>query len=366
MPAAAAVALDPTRAKTPAARKVVGLDTLRFVCALIVMVLHIQLLPYRLSGATSGAVRMVLIGVYNCLFNGPAAVIVFFIISGFCINFPYKGSRPVPLASFYCRRFIRILLPASVFYLVRTFVIHDTTDLQQSVLWSILCETIYYALFPALLFLRRRSNWLVIFAASTCATVAALATHWNRLADGDYIALGSLTWIIGLPCWILGCWLSETYHSFPLLSRGQIWLSRGFMYGLSVFLYLVRFHVHSNWTSSCISLDLFAIPAFLWVGCEIVYAGEHSPVARLEWAGAWSYSLYLVHPLVGPVLGVIGLSFIDLNPGTHFLLLLLAPVVGYAFYRAVELPAHKLAVAAGRAVESGRGGSTRAASGESA
>jgi peptidoglycan/LPS O-acetylase OafA/YrhL len=106
--------------------------------------------------------------------------------------------------------------------------------------------------------------------------------------------------------------------------------------------------------SSCILLDLFAIPAVLWVGCEIVYAGEHAPVGRLEWAGAWSYSLYLVHPLVAPVFGVIGLSFIDLNPYTHFLLLLIAPLAGYAFYRAVELPSHKLAVAAGRAVEGAR------------
>jgi peptidoglycan/LPS O-acetylase OafA/YrhL len=354
MPAAAAVALDPTRARMPATRKVVGLDTLRFACALVVMVQHIQLLPFRVSGAGSTPFRMVLSGIYNCLFNGPAAVIVFFIVSGFCINFPYRNGRPVPLASFYCRRFIRIVLPASVFYLIRTFVIRDTTSLQQSVLWSIVCETVYYALFPVLLFLRRRSNWLVLLGCSAIAAAALLGTHWSWLSDGDYIALGWLTWVIGLPCWILGCWLSETYHSFPLLSSRRIWLSRVFIYGLSVALYLARFHIRSNWVSSCILLDMFALPAVLWVGCEIVYAGEHTPVAKLEWAGSWSYSLYLVHPLVGPVLGVIGLSFLDSNPGTHFLLLLLAPLLGYAFYRTVELPSHRLAVASGRAVEGGR------------
>src|SRR4051812_16239854 len=83
-----------------------GLDSIRFVCALWVALNHVGFfnraaspLPHFFQAA---------IGV---LVNGPAAVIAFFVISGFCIHYPFRhgGSPFVP--EYFCRRFIRIGIP---------------------------------------------------------------------------------------------------------------------------------------------------------------------------------------------------------------------------------------------------------------
>jgi len=44
-------------------------------------------------------------------FSGLAAVMVFFVISGFCIHFPYATGKPLRLPPFYLQRFTRIGLP---------------------------------------------------------------------------------------------------------------------------------------------------------------------------------------------------------------------------------------------------------------
>jgi len=340
---------------TPAyTRKVVGLDSIRFVCAFVVMLGHIGLLNDRLYGSARVGFAHLATGIYNALFNGPAAVIVFFIISGFCIHFPFRGTRALSRSSFYSRRFIRIVLPAAAFLLILRYVLRDNSSPQNTVLWSVICEMIYYLIYPALLYFRRRSSWLILIAFASSAAAIIIAMHVGSLNAGlyGYIALGWSTWIVGLPCWLFGCWLAENYQSFAVLSTAQIWLLRAAIYSLTVLLELFRFHVNSFFlASNCILLDLFAVPACFWLGYEISYASHHARSRVLEWAGGWSYSLYLVHPLVGPALSAIGLSLIVERPQTHFLLLILSLFASYGFFLLVERPSHRLAVAIAAAME---------------
>jgi peptidoglycan/LPS O-acetylase OafA/YrhL len=49
-------------------------------------------------------------------------VIVFFVISGFCIHYPYHKGKPVLLREFLVRRCLRIGIPLSICLLIAYFV----------------------------------------------------------------------------------------------------------------------------------------------------------------------------------------------------------------------------------------------------
>ena len=334
-------------------RRVNGLDSIRFLCAFVVMLFHLGLMNDRLYGQSKTGLTKVAIGIFNSFFNGQAAVIVFFLISGFCIHYPYRANREFSIWPFYVRRFIRILVPAGVCYLGMRLLFHDRGRFQDSVLWSVICEIIYYLIYPQLLYLRRKSNWPLLVLISFIAAGLLISTHLDLLSYGlhSYIALNWYTWIVGLPCWILGCWLAESYHSFPLLSSVQMWGMRIGIYVLSIALQLLRFHVHTIFGSNCILLDLFSLPACVWLGFEIVYLSKHPAPRALEWAGVWSYSLYLIHPVMLPAFDVLGLRSIRFNPHTHFLILGAALITSYVYFLGIERPSHQLSIVASRAVK---------------
>ena len=348
----AAKTVEPVLSTRLPRHRVAGLDSIRFVCAALVMLGHDGLLPGRLYGTGKTGISLVLVGLYNALFNSPAAVIVFFVVSGFCIHFPFTGNRVLSAMPFYVRRFIRIIPPALGSYLLLRSFKHYDVPLGDSLLWSIVCEMIYYFLYPALLYLRRRSSWTVVLAVSYLAAILVVVTHLDLLRTGSnsYIALGWLTWVVGLPCWLLGCLLAETCHSFRIPSPTAIWTARLGIFGLSVLLQLVRFHVHSILASNCILLDLFAIPSFFWLAWEIAYASKHPPLRILEHAGRWSYSLYLVSPYTDVILASVGLAALDRQPRTHFLIFGVSLALSYLYFLAVEWPSYRIALAASRRV----------------
>lgn len=325
-------------------RRVGGLDSIRFTCAFIVVIGHLGFIPGRLHGeALGGAASKMLAGLFNCLFNGPAAVIVFFLISGFCIHFPYRDGRKVNVGVFYLRRFVRIGLPVLGAAAILQFILHTFAPLE-TVGWSIICEAIYYLLYPALLLFGRRFGWGAAILVSGICTSLMLATHFHSLSNGayGYPALGLNTWVVGLPVWLMGCWLAENYASLSIPSVASMWAMRGGLYALSVAGELWRFHAPRALASNCIILDLFAIPACYWLGKEIAFASTHSSSRPLEWAGLWSYSLYLVHPMTGFIMIRMGVITFFSSLSTHFLLLFAALLFSYGFYLLIERPSHRL------------------------
>jgi peptidoglycan/LPS O-acetylase OafA/YrhL len=336
-------------------RRINGLDTIRFVCAFVVMLGHLELLPGGLHGTGRTGIEKMMVGVFNSLFNGPAAVIIFFLISGFCIHFPFRSGRRVDLGAFYTRRFFRIVPPAVVFFVLWRYVLHEPGGIMDIVLWSVFCEVVYYFLYPGLLFLRRRSSWFALIAASTAAMVALLWVQRSSLSNDNYnyTALGTATWVVGLPCWLLGCWLAENYQRLKAPSMLSIWAMRLGIYALSVLVALLHFHADSFlpaslhfMKSNCILLNLFVLPACVWLGFEIAYGLVNGDNRYLEWAGTWSYSLYLVHLLVPRISLALGFDFAQTR--MHFLIFVAALAASYLFYLLIERPSHRLAVNLGR------------------
>lgn len=292
------------------------------------------------------------------LFNGPAAVVVFFIISGFCIHYPIAAGNDFDAPQFLVRRFLRIGLPLFAVVCISPMVGLRFEVLDRMAIWSLFCELIYYALYPAFRFVLRHVSWRVLLG---CTFALALMVPLSELDHasrsevnrtwGDYPSFGILkNSLLGLPCWLLGARLAQWWTQ--QLSSGtspdtddKLWQWRLGIWALSSIALVIRFHspIGYPWT-----LNLFGIACYFWLQRELVHFAKVNPPSILEWGGTWSYSIYLVHPVtqaawLGFALGA------SLPPLASWAMLMLATAVAsYAFYRVVEAPSHSAAKAAAR------------------
>ena len=107
---------------------------------------------------------------------------------------------------------------------------------------------------------------------------------------------------------------------------------------------ILRYHspLGYPWT-----LNLFAIAVVFWLAHEVAHCIA-TPFPRwLEWAGSWSYSLYLVHLLAAPLYGKLSIP----NLGYFFnwvLQVFFVLLCSYFFYLLVELPSHFAAKSVGK------------------
>lgn len=298
--------------------------------------------------------------------NGPAAVIVFFVISGLCIHYPNVGGRDFQVGAFYGQRFLRILPPMLVAILVGGlmgadgFRVSRETWQLPSFLWSLVAELIYYAIYPVLRGLANRWGWqrLLLVAYLGASSVMVLHPTTKGMPDYGY----HLTWLVGLPCWLLGCVLGE-HVARPLpagTSAGSVRGLRVAMFALNVIswqtLFSARPYLPPN--AFIVALQVVGVGAYFWLKAEIRHFRAATPSRLLESAGAWSYSLYLFHEL--------GFSAwarwvpAPLHSAGEVLWAMCRPlaVLGfcYAFFLAVEAPTHRLAQTVGKRLRGRRAG----------
>lgn len=319
-----------------------GISTIRFLCALWVVVGHVGNAPLTDHFDKSTTIGFVVHGFYNSLISGPAAVIVFFIISGVCIHMPHARDNRIPSIGHYLiRRYVRIALPLIIAIVLAEFVFDvNLTLFGDSILWSLFAELVYYTIYPIVLYLRRAGvpwTYLVAMALAEALIVAA-----SNPTAGNYPSYGlSANWLLGLPCWITGCLVAEHIHRFRATppSRATIWSLRLSVLALSALCMVLRFHTAIGYPWS---LNLFALVAGYWILMEIRFSDVHSPPAILEWAGSWSYSLYLVHLLAHVFF--IRMLFPDNDRLVNWLVqMMFILLFSYVFARLFEFPSHRLA-----------------------
>jgi peptidoglycan/LPS O-acetylase OafA/YrhL len=324
-------------------QRISGLDSLRFICAIIVFVGHLGgPMPAGFDLAAYGLLGQIIASSAVCLFNGPAAVIVFFLISGFCIHYPQSTGRPLVLRSFYLRRFTRIGVPAILAWVLYLVLGFHVTPPEFGVLWSIICEAIYYLLYPFLLALAQRYSWRNTLVLASASALVATALGWPVILrnPSSYVALGSFTWVVGLPSWILGCRLAEyiAVRPAPIFSANRVWLWRLAVVVGAFATRVLKFHASPPWGVQIILLTAFAPLAYLWLREEIFYFQSKPPHKWLEAAGAWSYSLYLIH-----IVAInLGNRWLGAEP-SKVLIVALGLALAYGFYLVVERSSHHLA-----------------------
>ena len=341
--------------------RVAGLDAIRFVCALWVVFSHFGLVPVFGYLAEASVWAKLLRGLCGNLFCGVAAVIVFFVISGFCIHFPFRNARSIPVAAFLARRYLRIGIPCAVAILaVSCFQSAEILGFYNAILWSLVAELIYYTLYPAMFPFLQKYGWRLVAGAYAIAfVVICLRPHAMNYHDFGPL----LTWAVGLPCWLLGCMLARSFSSpAPMPDHRVLWLWRALIWFLASLSSILRFHGSIGYP---LTLSVFAVACFCWLRLELRWFQAHPPCRSLERAGAWSYSLYLCHV---PVLLIVGTKLTaKWTHGPYHMIewplqIAAGVLMSYIFFLAVERPTHRLARHVGRALRPGRlpsGGSSR-------
>lgn len=310
-----------------------ALDALRFVAASWVALSH-GALP--LKQLFSNDVLKFASAAFASSFNGSAAVMVFFIISGLCIHRPRTHVESLPTAAFLVRRYVRIGVPLVSVLIVAYSIGVVAVDALNAVLWSVYAEIVYYSIYPLLFHAARRYGW------SNIIIVSSLCSAGLTLAHLDYTNVQQfkeLTWLWGLPAWLAGCKIAENLgRGEPTRIPGSLAAWRLAAWGLGAA--ALFFNNHSPIRiGHPVSLLLFSVFAYFWLSREL-----QGPTWGWRWLqdmGAASYTLYLVHNIVIKELDVPG-SFPQ-NPLGIFLLWAAIAIVTYLFYRLVEAPSHRLA-----------------------
>jgi peptidoglycan/LPS O-acetylase OafA/YrhL len=320
------------------------LDALRFVLAFWVAVGHYEIFPLFAGVNDATPFGRFLTRGWSTVVFGTPAVIVFFVISGFCIHIPFIGDKKLAVGRYYARRYTRILIPvAAALCLYRLFgqklrFWGEHSILWESPLWSLLCEEIYYAAYPLLRYLRRVAGWPLLLSGSFAAGIATALTRPHAPDWHPFGPLGTAT--ILLPVWLLGALLAEQAAALPTLtSAARIWLWR-FAAWLGCWgSEMLHFKAKISYTLTMIA---FGALAYFWVKKEIEYSRHRAPNKYLIAAGAWSYSLYLVHAQGMELFGWLPIPYLGYIP-TWCFTMLSSLGFAYVFYFLVERPSHRLA-----------------------
>lgn len=322
------------------------IDAVRWLAALVVVISHAGLQPLQVLLGDSHLAEKALLAL-GSPFCGIAAVMMFFVVSGFCIHLPFTMGRTLSVWKFYLARFTRIGLP-----LLAASLIFQAAGLFPElnlILWSIYCEIIYYLVYPLILFGIRRWGLVRIFMTSVVLWIAVLIyMNWKMNGIyGPFTAWGLIpTAILGLPVWLGGCVVSESVTSGrDLLHVGwekwyPLWCWRFGMVGIISFFNIVHFHSPLNYKLTMPMVGMFCAP---WLSLEIRQSRPADWMAR---SGMACYSIYLMHQLGVKWIETVIVSMPSLlrwNCG-----LFAAAVISIVFYFFIERPSHQLARRFGR------------------
>ncbi|HTQ32492.1 MAG TPA: acyltransferase, partial [Opitutaceae bacterium] len=266
---------------------------------------------WALSAPTSVIQR---IGAWTGQLSDPmySLVMLFFVISGFCIHYPNAGNKAgLCVRSFYCRRFLRIYPPyfAAIFLsLAIAYLPYHSLSLfgfsqgmllgnllmlrgdlfNNGSLWSLPVEMELYLVYPLLYFGVRRFGWVRTAAVVSAVSLGAAGIAWQGAAwNGVHFPLYWIIWFSGMMLaefwrreklprlnlrWLLAAIGAGTAaHLMRSAQPAVMWLPWGLCYFILTWLLLTRIREAR--------FDLRSIPG---VRCALFF-------------GAISYSLYLTH-----------------------------------------------------------------------
>jgi peptidoglycan/LPS O-acetylase OafA/YrhL len=207
------------------------------------------------------------------------------------------------------------------------------------ILWSVVCEAIYYCLYPLILPLARRIGWVMLISLSVIASYSIAIGLGSDQYGNAQIYGPQLNWVVALPAWLLGCYLAENFDRIRL--PGTVWSWRISTAVTASVLYWATINTPVGFYLTMVP---FSALAGCWLLAEINNAADRAPISSLEAIGKGCFSIYLVHTIAAAAAE----KFLTSNP-IGACVFALAMV--YPFYRLVEVRFHDLARRAKKALD---------------
>jgi peptidoglycan/LPS O-acetylase OafA/YrhL len=371
---------------SPIRTRIVSLDGLRGLAAFVVVLHHCLLtspsfaIAYRTKvppAVHHWAFSDVLIYTpLHLVWDGPAAVLLFFILSGYVLSSPFASGKTGGWASYYAQRFLRLYVPvwgALLFALLAVTVVarhytpgatyfvnlHATaphgvgqaarnatlllkTGWLDSPLWSLRFEVAFSAVLPLAVWFGSvaRHLWL----PKMCLCLAAIVLGWEL--HGTFLEFA--------PAFGLGVVLAFEQDRFRQRTSR---LGRLHWVGLTAGSLILISAYWDLWGLGLGGIAPFGQALSAIGGCGVLIAMRDWGAARrfgsaaaVQWLGKRSFSLYLIHePIVLTVAFALGG-----RPHLAPLLIISIPLAllfSEVFFRLVERPSHRLAREVGRAVK---------------
>ncbi|MBM2615472.1 acyltransferase [Actinoplanes sp. LDG1-06] len=343
----------------PPYARVAGLDEIRGLTALYVVVHHCWLLSFPGYPANTGP------GWLGWLVHGRFAVVVFIVLSGFSLALaPARNGWRLGDPLGYARRRARRILPAywaalaasaliatlvpalplSEPQTARSLVVHGlllqdfmAAPTPNGAFWSIAVEAALYVAFPVIVWARRRIGALATLAVVTGPVVAA-GLLWPGLATGARAT--GYTFELA-PLFTVGVLAAGVVSARDRIRR-RPWLGMSAVAGLPV-LALVAFR-GPVWTAGHYYwLDLAAGPAIALLLAAVATRERFPGWGPLRALGGFSYSLYLIHmPIVALITTLIVAPYVASRPAafgvTLVLVIPLVLVAAWLFAALFEAP----------------------------
>lgn len=375
-----AAAFAPPTAPAELPRRLPGVDIVRAVAALAVVLSHLRRVPDPGLGVPGSGTWFASV-VQQSL--GAWGVGLFFVLSGLCIHLPMARSRALnvaaelPLAPYFRRRFLRIYPPHLValilsallalalpaWSLVGSALLTKPTWAQfglhlgmvhsfvpgaissiNSVLWTIAVETHFYLLYPLLLIGARRFG----FARVTLllAVIAIVARSIGLVAPPTFATIVETNFICRLWEWSLGCCIAERLVAqgapkstsglgFVALCLGSFAMSPVVRLAFRRLLGVELGRQLGNQLVALLGPLVFALVVLH--ACGFAHSQRRS-FRLLAALGVESYSLYLCHPLALASWGWL-FTTLELPPLAMFLgAIPVTLMTSWLFFRLVERP----------------------------
>ena len=297
------------------------------------------------------------------------AILLFFLISGFCIHYPNTNfTRKLCWKTYFIRRFLRIyptFFCAILTSAVLSYIFHSVWDdkdwnlnrmfavitlsqnyppdigqfLTNPSLWTIPLEFEFYILYPLVFFFMAKTRFMIL--SIIAFIISAFAVHLSR---------GGMPWLTFTalffwPSWILGAWIAQLNRKEQL---ARIKLSFYFI-TITLILVIALISSHEKWHSwiqySCWTAFYFLFFIVCLMRAEFITSILGKKIFKsISWIGSISFSLYLIHFPFFKLFGYLHRSFWGEKP-VNFLttIFYLLPVVfiAWLFYKWIENPIHK-------------------------
>lgn len=347
-----------------------SLDGLRGLAALVVLIHHAMLTSAVFSQPAEGTSPLTYLLTYTplrVLWEGKGAVYVFFVLSGVVLALAITGSKTFSWASYYPQRLVRLYIPvwaalalgivwiqlvprssdvASTWLADRDLPLTPTRILDGmtlidghgglvSPLWSLRWEILFSLLLPLFAWIGlRHARWRWPIGAASLAVIGVGV-------------LNSDPWLTYLPIFLLGILVAA---SLPQLDAWSTRMTRPTAIALTLLApvllvapWLVGPAVHPGpWGKALLQMTAVAgatLTVIVALTVPAVRAALTAPWMR--WFGMISFSLYLVHEPV--VIAFANLFGDDALLPAALLSVPASIALAWIFYRAVEMPSHRLA-----------------------